>query len=67
MKVLRHAIATHLLQGLESMDDPRPTLDRLAGEHAAILEAVEVGDDALAVELLRSHVHDFYAQEVARP
>jgi DNA-binding FadR family transcriptional regulator len=67
MNVLRHALATHLLQALGSMGDPQPTLDRLAGEHAAILEAVEHGDDALAVELLRSHVHDFYAHEVARP
>jgi GntR family transcriptional regulator, transcriptional repressor for pyruvate dehydrogenase complex len=64
MQVLRHAIAGHLRGALETMDDPRPTLERLAREHAAILRAVERGDGRRARRLLQSHVRDFYAAEL---
>ena len=64
MTVLRDAIAEHLLGALEAMEDPRPTLARLAAEHAAILDAVEAGEGERARSLLRSHIWDFYANEL---
>ena len=62
MNVLRHAIASHLLETLDALPDPARTLARLTGEHAAILAAVEAGDGARARRLLRSHVEDFYTE-----
>jgi GntR family transcriptional repressor for pyruvate dehydrogenase complex len=64
MSAVRDAIAGHLLDALQALDDPRPTLERLAGEHDAILAAVESGDCERATRLVRDHVWAFYAEGV---
>jgi DNA-binding FadR family transcriptional regulator len=61
MAGVRDAIAGHLLDALEALHDPRPTLRRLAAEHAAILGAVAGGDGEAAARLVRDHVWRFYA------
>lgn len=65
MGVLRDAIAGHLLDALDAMDDARPVLSRLAAEHGAIVDAIEAGDGPLAAKLVRAHVWDFYTRDVA--
>lgn len=62
MNVLREAVATHLLASLEALEDVEPVLERLAAEHAGILEAVESGDVRTARRRMRSHVSAFYAE-----
>jgi GntR family transcriptional repressor for pyruvate dehydrogenase complex len=63
MAGVRDAIAGHLLDALEALDDPGPTLRRLAGEHAAILGAVAGRDCQAAAQLVRDHVWQFYASQ----
>ncbi len=65
MTVLRDAIAGHLLGALSAVDDPRPVLAQLAAEHAAILDAIDHGESDRAAALVRSHIWDFYAAELA--
>ncbi|GAA3192252.1 FadR/GntR family transcriptional regulator [Actinocorallia longicatena] len=65
MTALREAIGGHLLDALKGLEDPRPTLDRLAAEHAAILEAVENGSGERAAGLMRAHIWDFYSSALS--
>jgi GntR family transcriptional repressor for pyruvate dehydrogenase complex len=65
MGVLRDAIAGHLLDALDAMDDARPVLSRLAAEHGAIVDAIDAGDGPLAAKLGRAHVWDFDTRDVA--
>ncbi len=65
MRALRDPIAGYLRCSFDALDDPRPTFERLAGEHAAILEAVDAGDGASARRLVQSHVWDFYSRDRA--
>lgn len=60
MGVLREAIAGHLGETLERVDDPRASMTRLAREHAEILDAVERGKPRKARELVTRHIEDFY-------
>lgn len=64
MGVLREAIGGYLVEALTSLADPRPTLDRLGDEHAAILQAVEAGDGALAGQRVREHIWGFYSRDL---
>ncbi len=65
MTVLRDAIGGHLLGALAALDDPAPVLAALADEHAAILDAIDRHEPERAAELVRSHIWNFYAQELA--
>jgi DNA-binding FadR family transcriptional regulator len=67
MSVLRDAIASHLLGALAALPEPGPVLARLAREHAAILAAIGSGRGDEARELIRSHIWDFYANELPSP
>jgi GntR family transcriptional repressor for pyruvate dehydrogenase complex len=60
MLAVRDSIAQHLLQALRQLPEPPETLRRLAGEHAAVLRAVEAGDAARARRLIRQHIEGFY-------
>jgi GntR family transcriptional repressor for pyruvate dehydrogenase complex len=60
MLALRDPVARHLLDALRAEEDPRPTLRRLAREHAALLEAVEAGDGERAATLVERHIRGFY-------
>jgi DNA-binding FadR family transcriptional regulator len=65
MTALRDAIAGHLRSALAVIDDPVPVLTRLAAEHAEILAAVDRGEPDQATALIRAHIWDFYASELA--
>lgn len=67
MLALRNAVARHLLGALRSQRDGRATLGRLAGEHEAILAAVEAGDGERAAELVTDHIRGFYKDYVRVP
>jgi GntR family transcriptional regulator, transcriptional repressor for pyruvate dehydrogenase complex len=60
MLALRGAVARHLLEALRAIPDPRPLLDRLADEHAAILDATEAGQGDQAAALVDAHIRGFY-------
>jgi DNA-binding FadR family transcriptional regulator len=64
MAVLRDAIAGHLIEALDALDDPAPTLARLAAEHAAILDAIGRGHGTRARTLVHDHIWAFYEDEV---
>jgi GntR family transcriptional repressor for pyruvate dehydrogenase complex len=61
MLALRRGVARHLLERLRAQRDPRPTLRRLTGEHAAILKAVELGRAEQAAKLVDRHIRGFYS------
>jgi DNA-binding FadR family transcriptional regulator len=63
MGAVRATVAAHLLEILGSLPPrrQRPVLRKLAGQHAAILEAIESGDADRAEALARSHIVDFYS------
>jgi DNA-binding FadR family transcriptional regulator len=65
MTALRDAIAGHLRDALAAVPDPGPVLARLAAEHAAILDAVDGGAPDRAAALVRAHIWNFYASELA--
>jgi DNA-binding FadR family transcriptional regulator len=65
MTALRDAIAGHLRDALAGAADSAPVLARLAAEHAAILDAVDSGSHDQAATLVRSHIWNFYASELA--
>jgi GntR family transcriptional regulator, transcriptional repressor for pyruvate dehydrogenase complex len=58
---LREVIAAYLRRAFDTLDDPHETFARLAGQHAAILDAIDAGDGATARHLVQSHVWDFYS------
>ena len=62
MGVLREAVSGHLGLALHQVPDPRASMETLAEEHAAILEAVTRGKVKRARTLMTSHIHDFYAE-----
>lgn len=61
MLALRDPVADQLLDALQERADPEPVFRTLAGEHRAILEAVEKGDGEAAARLVDSHIRGFYA------
>ena len=67
MLALRNAVARHLLDVLRSEPGGRETLRRLAGEHEAILEAVEAGEGERAAALVTDHIRGFYKDYVRVP
>jgi GntR family transcriptional repressor for pyruvate dehydrogenase complex len=64
MLAVRDSIAQHLLEALRQLPEAPETLRRLAGQHAAILKAVEAGDAARARRLVRQHIEGFYERFV---
>lgn len=64
MGALRDAIAGHLRGALEILDDPRPMLEQLAAEHAAILDALDSGDGNRARVLVHAHIWGFYSRDL---
>lgn len=60
MHAVRDAVSKALLARLTSLPDPRATLDRLIGEHEAILQAVLDRDGETARRLSGEHLHRFY-------
>lgn len=65
MSALHDAIAGYLRGTLEALDDPAPTVFRLAAEHAAILAALDAGDGPRARGLVHSHIWEFYSSDVS--
>ena len=64
MLAVRDSIAHHLRQALGTLPRPVDALHRLAGEHQAILQAVEAGEGARARRLVRQHILGFYRRFV---
>lgn len=60
MGVLRGAIASHLGEALHRVKSPSATMQKLAREHRAILDAIERRDGERARALVTSHVRGFY-------
>lgn len=60
MLAVRHSMAAHLLDVLQSARDPAPVVGGLLTEHEQILAAVEAGDAEKATALLRTHLQRFY-------
>jgi GntR family transcriptional repressor for pyruvate dehydrogenase complex len=60
MLALREPVAAHLLEALRAKADPRETLNRLAKEHATIIESVEAGEGERAALLVERHIRGFY-------
>jgi len=60
MLAVRGAMAGYLIERLRRSADLPATLSRLTAEHAAIRQAIDRHDGALASELVRAHVLDFY-------
>ncbi len=63
MGALRDAISSYLRDTLDALADPRPTLSRLAAEHAAILVALDAGDRDAARALVHGHIWGFYTRD----
>lgn len=66
MQALRGAAARHLLEALRTRREPQRALRRLAGQHAAILEAVESGDGEAAAALIEDHIRGFYRSSLRK-
>jgi DNA-binding FadR family transcriptional regulator len=60
MGVLRSAISAHLGEALHRESSPRRTMNKLAKEHEAILEAISEGSGARARVLVTKHIRSFY-------
>jgi DNA-binding FadR family transcriptional regulator len=65
MVAVRDSIASHLLEALRALRDPRTTLDRLTREHELLLALVEAREPEQAAELMRDHILGLY-QEALR-
>lgn len=59
MLAVRDSIELHLDQTMQARSFPK-LRQRIVAEHAALLNAIERGDEKKAVKLLRSHVTEFY-------
>ena len=66
MQALRGAAARQLLDALREQGDRQRTLKRLTRQHAAILEAVELGHGDLAARLVEGHIRGFYRSALGR-
>lgn len=64
MLALRDAMAKHLDESLRLLPRPAEAFRQLAGEHAALLEAVEGGNGGAAGALVRDHIRGFYQRFV---
>lgn len=64
MLAVREPVGAHLRSSLRTLEDPRPTLRRLAREHARILEAIEAHDGALAAERITAHIRALYRRSL---
>jgi DNA-binding FadR family transcriptional regulator len=62
--VLRGTMAGHLRAALEREPERAAVMQRLNGEHRAILEAAAAGDGALAARRMGAHIRDFYEARV---
>jgi GntR family transcriptional repressor for pyruvate dehydrogenase complex len=56
MAALRQTVGGYLVEALRARTDLRLQIRNIAGDHAAILEAIERGDVDRATELTRKHV-----------
>jgi GntR family transcriptional repressor for pyruvate dehydrogenase complex len=65
MTAVRDAMGDYLLKALAALDDPAPVLAKLVDEHTSILAAIEAGRHPEAAKLVRAHIWDFYAGEMA--
>jgi DNA-binding FadR family transcriptional regulator len=61
MRGLRNAIQREMVAVFETLSKAPAIIDSLCGEHEAILEALERHDGARAAQLVRAHIHHFYA------
>jgi GntR family transcriptional regulator, transcriptional repressor for pyruvate dehydrogenase complex len=64
MGVLRLAIGSYLGEALERATDRTATIERLTGEHEAILRSIERRQGSKADTLMTSHVFDFYHEQI---
>ncbi|KWX68399.1 hypothetical protein ASJ79_03195 [Mycobacterium sp. NAZ190054] len=60
MAALREALRQAMVTAFEALEDPVSTMERVADEHAAIVDAIASGDADLAVERVTTHIRDFY-------
>lgn len=60
MRAVSDTMAHYLMEALRGISDVSGTLERLTGEHEAILEAVKEGRAEEAATLMRKHITDFY-------
>jgi DNA-binding FadR family transcriptional regulator len=67
MESLRGAMQRDMLAGYARQGDWEPLRTDLVEQHRGILEAVEVGDEDNAAELVKRHIRHFYRQSLAEP
>jgi len=60
MAALREALRQAMVTAFEGLEDPVRTMESVADEHAAIVDAIASGDADLAVERVTTHIRDFY-------
>ncbi|MDN4517152.1 FadR/GntR family transcriptional regulator [Mycolicibacterium austroafricanum] len=60
MAALREALRQAMVTAFEGLKDPVRTMESVADEHAAIVDAIASGDADLAVERVTTHIRDFY-------
>lgn len=61
MAGLRDAIEEYVLTGAENVSDWNDTAARLRAQHREIVDALEVGDPAMARRLVTDHITGYYA------
>jgi len=61
MAGLREAIEGYVLAGAERVSSWNNTADRLRAQHREIIEALQVGDPAMARRLVSDHITGYYA------
>lgn len=60
MAALREALRQAMVTAFEGLEDPVRTMEQVAGEHEAIVDAIASGDGDQAVERVTTHIRDFY-------
>lgn len=60
MAALREALRRAMVTAFEGLEDPVGTMQKVADEHAAIVEAIASGDADRSAERVTTHIRDFY-------